>query len=77
MPGQYFIVTIFGGRMKAKKINLIGKIVGAVVIVLGSALVGLRLLPGLTAIDCIFVGLAVMGVFFGIDINLMLEKFVK
>ena len=60
--------------MQAKTVSLWSKIGSAALIIIGTALVGLRVLPGITTWDVISAALAVAGVFGTIDINLMLEK---
>ena len=61
-------------ELKAKTVSLWSKIGSVALIIIGTALVGLRVLPGITTLDVISAALAVAGVFGTIDINLMLEK---
>jgi hypothetical protein len=61
-------------EIKAKTVSLWSKIGSVALIVLGTALVGLRVLPGITTADVIMSALAIAGIFGTIDINLMLEK---
>jgi len=61
-------------EIKAKTASLWAKIVSVALIIIGTALVGLRVLPGLTTWDVISAALAVAGIFGTVDLNLMLEK---
>ena len=60
--------------IKAKDASLWSKIGSVALIVLGTVLVGLKVLPGITTGDVIMAALAIAGIFGTIDINLMLEK---
>lgn len=60
--------------IKAKDASLWSKIGSVALIIIGTALVGLRVLPGITTWDVISAALAVAGIFGTVDINLMLEK---
>jgi hypothetical protein len=60
--------------IKAKAASLWAKIGSVALIVIGTVLVGLRVLPGITTWDVITAALAVAGIFGTVDINLMLEK---
>ena len=60
--------------MKARDASLWAKIGSVAMVVVGTVLVGLRVLPGLTTWDVISAALAVAGIFGTVDINLMLEK---
>ena len=60
--------------MKAKTASLFSKIGAAVTILVGTVLVGLKVLPGITTWDVISASLAMAGIFGTIDLNLMLEK---
>lgn len=62
---------------KAKFISLLGKIVGAVVIVGGSVLKWVGKLPGAEIDDICKVGFCTMGIFSTIDINILIDKFTK
>ena len=59
---------------KAKDGSLLAKYVAALMIVIGTALIGLKVLSGLSVYDLIIAALGVVAVFGTIDINLMLEK---
>lgn len=61
-------------EIKAKTVSLWSKIGSAALIIIGTALVGLKVLPGITTWDVISAALAVASVFGTIDVNLMLEK---
>lgn len=64
-------------KLKAKTVSLLGKIVGGVVILGGHVLKWIGKLPSATSGEICACGFAVMGVFGTIDINLMIDKFVK
>jgi hypothetical protein len=61
-------------EIKARDASLWAKIGSVAMVVVGTALVGLRVLPGITTWDVISAALAVAGIFGTVDINLMLEK---
>lgn len=61
--------------IKAKTVSLIGKIVGAVIIVGGSLLKWLNVLPSAEINDIVKIGFCTMGIFSTIDINIMIDKF--
>lgn len=61
-------------EIKAKDASLWSKIGSVALIIVGTVLVGLRVLPGLTTWDVISAALAVAGIFGTVDLNLMLEK---
>jgi len=61
-------------EIKAKEASLWAKILAVVVLLVGIALIGLRVLPNLSAMDMIWVALTIAGIFGTVDINLFLEK---
>ena len=61
--------------IKAKDASLWAKIGAVLIIVAGTALIGLKVLSGVSVLDVIYAALAVAGIFGTVDINLMLEKF--
>jgi len=61
-------------EIKAKEASLWAKILAVVVLLVGEVLIGLRVLPNLSAMDMIWVALTVAGIFGTVDINLFLEK---
>ena len=64
-------------KLKAKMVSLVGKIVGGVVILGGHILKWIGKLPSATSGEICACGFAIMGVFGTIDINMMIDKFVK
>ena len=63
-------------ELKAKTVSLIGKIVGALLILVGFILKCLHIFD-CEVVDLIKVGFAVMAVFAPIDVNISLDKFLK
>lgn len=63
--------------LKAKAVSLWGKIIGAVIIIGGSALHFSGHLPQGNIDDICKVGFCVMGIFSTIDINILVDKFTK
>lgn len=63
-------------ELKAKTVSLIGKIIGALLILVGFVLKCLHIFD-CEVIDLIKVGFAIMAIFAPIDINLSLDKFLK
>ena len=61
-------------EIKAKEASLWAKILAVVVLLVGIALIGLRVLPNLSTMDMIWVALTIAGIFGTVDINLFLEK---
>jgi len=61
-------------EIKAKEASLWAKILAVVVLLVGIVLIGLRVLPNLSAMDMIWVALTIAGIFGTVDINLFLEK---
>jgi len=61
-------------EIKAKEASLWAKILAVIVLLVGEVLIGLRVLPNLSAMDMIWVALTVAGIFGTVDINLFLEK---
>ena len=61
-------------EIKAKEASLWAKILAVVVLLVGVILIGLRVLPNLSAMDMIWVALTIAGIFGTVDINLFLEK---
>jgi len=61
-------------EIKAKEASLWAKILAVVVLLVGEVLIGLRVLPNLSAMDMIWVALTIAGIFGTVDINLFLEK---
>jgi len=61
-------------EIKAKEASLWAKILAVVVLLVGIVLIGLRVLPNLSAMDMIWVSLTIAGIFGTVDINLFLEK---
>jgi len=61
-------------EIKAKEASLWAKILAVVVLLGGEVLIGLRVLPNLSAMDMIWVALTIAGIFGTVDINLFLEK---
>lgn len=62
---------------KAKTWSLIGKIVGGIVILAGFVLKWTKVFPDATTTEILGCGFGIMGVFGTIDINLIIDKFVK
>lgn len=63
-------------ELKAKKVSLIGKIVGGAIILIGFVLKCLKIFECETN-DLIKVGIAIMAVFAPIDFNISLDKFLN
>lgn len=63
--------------LKAKTVSLLGKIAGGLVILTGHVLKWLDIMPNATSSEIIGCGLAIMACFGTIDINIMLDKFLK
>lgn len=63
--------------LKAKTVSLFGKIAGGLVILTGHVLKWLGIMPNATSSEIIGCGLAIMACFGTIDINIMLDKFLK
>lgn len=63
-------------ELKAKKVSLIGKIIGGLIILIGFILKCLRIFECETN-DLIKVGFAIMAVFAPIDFNISLDKFLN
>lgn len=62
---------------KAKSLSLISKVLGVVVILGGHVLKWLNILPGATSGEIMACGFGVMGIFAGVDINILIDKFTK
>lgn len=63
-------------ELKAKKVSLVAKIVGAVIIVVGYGL-KVTVVPAIDTNDLLKIGFSVMGIFGAIDLNIALDKFSK
>ena len=63
--------------MSAKTASLIGKIIGVLIISIGHILMWTGVLNNADSNSIIACGFAVMGVFGTVDINIMLDKFIK
>lgn len=63
-------------ELKAKKVSLVAKIIGALVILIGFVLKCLHIFECETD-DLIKVGFAIMAICAPIDINISLDKFLK
>jgi len=61
-------------EIKAKDASLWAKIIAVVVLLVGEVLIGLKVLPNLSAIDMIWIALTVAGIFGTVDLNLLMEK---
>jgi hypothetical protein len=60
--------------MKARDGSLLAKYAAGAMLVVGTALVGVGLLPGLTVKDLAIAAFALAGIFGTVDLNLLLEK---
>lgn len=63
--------------MSAKTASLIGKIIGVLIIAVGHILMWTNVLTNADSKSIITCGFAVMGIFGTVDINIMLDKFLK
>jgi hypothetical protein len=61
-------------EIKAKDASLWAKIIAVVVLLVGEVLIGLKVLPNLSAIDMIWIAFTVAGIFGTVDLNLLMEK---
>lgn len=61
-------------ELKAKDASLWAKIGAVVILLIGTALIGLKVFTGITVWDVITVAVTVAGIFGTVDLNLMLEK---
>lgn len=60
--------------LKAKDASLWAKIGAVAILFIGTALIGLKVLTGITVWDVITVAVTIAGIFGTVDLNLMLEK---
>lgn len=63
--------------MKARDCSLLSKIVAAVILITGHALMWLGKLPNANSVQICACAFSVMGVFGTIDLNLVIDKFTQ
>ena len=61
-------------ELKAKNTSLWAKIIGGIIILVGSVLKWFGIMPNATIQEICLVGACIMALFSTVDINLMLEK---